>query len=177
MFGHSLHGPDARGHGDCPGNTGFNPQAGLIIVRSELFGPSGSIILRLALDTGATSTMISVGPLAAVGYDPSLVSDRVQVITGSGVEFVPRIQISRLTALGRERTCFPILSHTLPPSAGRAHLDTVPERRSPTRQVLRTLRKRAGSEIGAPPLPPNRGQYQDAPAALRAKKKSLTKKP
>jgi hypothetical protein len=59
--------------------------------------------------------MISVGPLAAVGYDPSLVSDRVQVTMGGGVEFVPRIQISRLTALGRERTCFPILSHTLPP--------------------------------------------------------------
>src|ERR1017187_6244331 len=38
-----------------------------------------------------------------------------------------------------------------------------PERRSPTRQVLSIPRKRAGSEIGAPPLPPSRGQYQDAP--------------
>ena len=78
----------------------------MIIVRSELFGPSGIIILRLALDTGATSTMISVGPLAAVGYDPSLVSDRVQVTTGSGVEFVPRIQISRLTALAGNAPAF-----------------------------------------------------------------------
>src|ERR1017187_1637359 len=42
-----------------------------------------------------------------------------------------------------------------------------PERRSPTRQVLRIPRKRAGSEIGAPPLPPNRGQYQDAPVVIR----------
>ena len=99
-------------------NSVFNPQAGLVIVRSELFGPSGSIILRLALDTGTTSTMISVGPLAAVGYDPSLVSGRVQVTTGSGVEFVPRLQVSRLNALGRERADFPVLSHTLPPSAG-----------------------------------------------------------
>ena len=38
-----------------------------------------------------------------------------------------------------------------------------PERRSPTRQVLSIPRKRAGSEIGAPPWPPSRGQYQDAP--------------
>jgi hypothetical protein len=60
--------------------------------------------------------MISVGPLAAVGYDPSLVSGRVQVTTGSGVEFVPRIQVSRLNALGQERADIPILSHTLPPS-------------------------------------------------------------
>src|ERR1017187_1806113 len=45
-----------------------------------------------------------------------------------------------------------------------AHLGTAPsERRSPTRQVLKTPGKRAGSEIGAPPLPPSRGQYQDAP--------------
>jgi hypothetical protein len=50
--------------------------------------------------------MISVGPLAAVGYDPSLVSGRVQVTTGSGVEFVPRLQVSRLNALGRERATF-----------------------------------------------------------------------
>src|ERR1017187_8101026 len=42
-----------------------------------------------------------------------------------------------------------------------------PERRSPTRQVLSTPRKRAGSEIVAPPLPPSRGQYQDAPVVIR----------
>lgn len=96
----------------------FDAQAGLVIVRAEALGPSGSIVLRLALDTGATSTMISVGPLAAIGYDPSLVADRVQVTTGSGVEFVPRLAVSRLTALGQFRRNFPILSHTLPPSAG-----------------------------------------------------------
>ena len=96
----------------------FNPQSGLVIIRGEVVGPSGSIILRLALDTGATSTLISAGPLASVGYDPALMPERVQVTTGSGVEFVPRVTISRFRALGRERTAFPVLSHTLPPSAG-----------------------------------------------------------
>lgn len=62
--------------------------------------------------------MINVGHLIAIGYDPSMAPDRVQVTTGSGVEFVPRIQVSRLHALGRERAAFPVLSHTLPPSAG-----------------------------------------------------------
>ena len=32
----------------------FDPQQGLIIVRAELWGPNGSGVLRLALDTGAT---------------------------------------------------------------------------------------------------------------------------
>ena len=95
----------------------FDAQAGLVIVRAEALGPSGSMVLRLALDTGATSTLISVGPLAAIGYDPSLVADRVQVTTGSGVEFVPRIKVANLKALGETRSAFPVLSHTLPPSA------------------------------------------------------------
>ncbi len=95
----------------------FDAQRGLVIVRAELEGPSGSDILRLALDTGATGTMVNVGMLVAVGYDPSLVPERIQVTTGSGVEYVPRIVLSKITALGHERTDSPVLCHTLPPSA------------------------------------------------------------
>jgi predicted aspartyl protease len=95
----------------------FNPERGLVVVHTEVFGPSGSIILRLALDTGATGTMINVAPLTAVGYDPSLVPDRVQVTTGSGVEFTPRVTVTRIKAMGQERNSFPVLAHTLPPSA------------------------------------------------------------
>lgn len=96
----------------------FNAESGLIVVRAELFGPSGSLVARLALDTGATGTMINVAILAAIGYDPSLQPERVQVTTGSGVEFVPRIPVSQLDALGQSRLDFAVLAHTLPPSAG-----------------------------------------------------------
>lgn len=61
--------------------------------------------------------MVNVGLLTTVGYDPSLVPDRVQVTTGSGVEYVPRLSVSRLKALGQEHANFPVLGHTLPPSA------------------------------------------------------------
>jgi predicted aspartyl protease len=74
-------------------------------------------VLRLALDTGATGAMVNVGLLTAVDYDPSLVPDRVQVTTGSGVEYAPRISVSRIKALEQERFNFPVLAHTLPPSA------------------------------------------------------------
>jgi hypothetical protein len=67
---------------------------------------------------GATSTLINVGLLVAIGYDPALSPDRVQVTTGSGVEFAPRIVLQRILALGRERLGFSVLGHTLPPSAG-----------------------------------------------------------
>src|SRR5437867_6923759 len=94
----------------------FNPNQGLIIVQAELVGPSGSAILRLALDTGATGTLVNIGMLVSIGYDPALSPDRVQVTTGSGVEFVPRINLSKISTLGQEHFIFPILCHTLPPS-------------------------------------------------------------
>jgi predicted aspartyl protease len=95
----------------------FDPKHGLLVVQAEVFGPSGSIVLRLALDTGATGTMMNVAPLTAIGYDPSLAPDRVQVTTGSGVEFAPRIVVAQMRVMGQERSEFPVLVHTLPPSA------------------------------------------------------------
>jgi len=96
----------------------FDPRQGLIVVRAELWGPTGSAILQLALDTGATGTLVNVGMLVAVGYDPALTPDRFQVTTGSGVEFVPHITLDKIVTLEQERKGFPILGHTLPPSAG-----------------------------------------------------------
>jgi hypothetical protein len=78
----------------------FNAQQGVIIIPADVFG----IIVRLALDTGATASMMHVAPLVTIGYDPSLAPDRVQVTTGSGVEYVPRISIDRIKTLGQERT-------------------------------------------------------------------------
>lgn len=96
----------------------FDPQQGLIIVRAELWGPTGSGVLRLALDTGATSTVVNIGMLVAIGYDPALAADRVQVTTGSSIEFAPRVVLEKIVAVGHARSGFPVLGHTLPPSAG-----------------------------------------------------------
>jgi predicted aspartyl protease len=96
----------------------FNSQQGLILVRTEIWGPSGSGILLLALDTGATSTLINQSRLLQLGYDPAVISGRSQVSTASGVEFVPRLPLSQIVALRIERHDFQVLSHTLPPSAG-----------------------------------------------------------
>lgn len=96
----------------------FNTRHGLILVLAELFGLSGNIVLRLALDTGATGTTNNAGLLMVVGYDPSSAPERVEMTTGSGVEYASRLAVSRISALGQERTNFPIIVHTLPPSAG-----------------------------------------------------------
>ena len=95
----------------------FNHRIGLIVLPVELFGPSGSQIVRMALDTGATRSLVNIATLVNLGYDPSLETERVQLTTGSGVELAPLITMQRIVALGRERTNVPVLAHTLPPSA------------------------------------------------------------
>ncbi len=96
----------------------FNAKRGLIIIQVEVSGDSGSAILSLALDTGATSTLVNQSRLMQLGYDPAAQPERLQITTGSGVEFVPRVSVSKIVTLGQERTAFPVLCHTLPPSAG-----------------------------------------------------------
>ncbi|MCS7198363.1 MAG: aspartyl protease family protein [Candidatus Bipolaricaulota bacterium] len=95
----------------------FDPAEGLIVVPTRIFGPTGDTIVRLALDTGATRTVVSWEVVVLVGYDPAVASGRVQMTTGSGVEFVPQVFLEKIEALGQERRDFPVLCHTLPPSA------------------------------------------------------------
>ena len=94
----------------------FNPHQGLIIVHAEIWGPTGSAVLSLALDTGATFTLVNQGRLMQLGYDPAVAPARFQVSTASGVEFVPRLTVTKIAALGQEQNGFPVLCHTLPAS-------------------------------------------------------------
>jgi predicted aspartyl protease len=96
----------------------FDANQGLVIVNAELIGPAATAVLRLALDTGATSTLINTALLVSAGYDPFASPDRVEIITGSGVEYSSRVKVDKLVALGTERLDFSVLAHTLPSSAG-----------------------------------------------------------
>ena len=62
-------------------------------------------------------TLVDRTFLEELGYGPSAASEHVQVTTASGVEFVPKMTIAGIEALGHEHTDFPVLCHTLPPSA------------------------------------------------------------
>jgi hypothetical protein len=95
-------------------STAFDAREGLIVVPARIWGPSENYLTWLALDTGATTTLISATALRFVGCDPAVVGERVRVTTGSGVEFVARVPIDRIEALGQCRTGFSVLCHTHP---------------------------------------------------------------
>jgi predicted aspartyl protease len=95
----------------------FDPGEGLIVVPTRLWGSAGDTVARFALDTGATESVVNWDVMVLIGYDPAVVSERVRMTTGSGVEFAPEITVEKIAALGQEHQNFPILCHTLPPSA------------------------------------------------------------
>ena len=95
----------------------FNPQHGLIIIVVRLFGPAGEYGARLALDTGASSTVISKEILVTIGYNPDALPKTVNFTTGSQVESASRVTVDKLQALGQERPHFSVIAHTLPPTA------------------------------------------------------------
>jgi predicted aspartyl protease len=68
----------------------------------------------LALDTGATSTLINERILRFVGYDPTGGSESVLITTGSGIETARVLKLGKLMALRQERRDFPLICYTLP---------------------------------------------------------------
>ena len=96
----------------------FEAEEGLIVGPTRLRGPAADTVARLALDTGATRSLVASAILVAIGYDPAAEPQRVRVTTGSGVEFVASLLVETVEALGIIHSEFPVLGHTLPPTAG-----------------------------------------------------------
>lgn len=95
----------------------FNRLRGLILVQAELTGPAGVVNLVLALDTGASATLIRTTRLVQAGYDPPTVGTPVKTTTAGGVVQSLRLPVLSLAALGQTRTNIPILARDLPPTA------------------------------------------------------------
>ncbi len=95
----------------------FDGSRGPILIAAEVTGPDRSLALQLLLDTGATTSLLKDAVLLTLGYDLASVADWVRMTTGSQVTSVPKVVLTRLTALGRHRFGFPVLAHTLPVSA------------------------------------------------------------
>jgi predicted aspartyl protease len=95
----------------------FKADYGLVYVRVKVSCNDKEVILNLALDTGASGTIISAKKLLEVGYDSDKPEDEIYITTGSGLIFVPKITIEKLTALGKEKTDFLVIAHDFPPTS------------------------------------------------------------
>lgn len=70
--------------------------------------------LKLALDTGATYTMIPVEAAIAVGCNPLKPHRKIEITTGSGVEYVSTVLVPKFKAFGVELKKMEVVCHNLP---------------------------------------------------------------
>jgi clan AA aspartic protease (TIGR02281 family) len=91
--------------------------SGSIAVDVYIKGPVGSRLLRMALDTGATFTIIPFETAIAVGCDPAKTKERIEFITPSGTEYSPIVIIPMVKAFGFEVKNIKVFCHNLPPQS------------------------------------------------------------
>ena len=95
----------------------LQPISNIIAIPIKVMGIDGNSFrdIEVALDTGATTTSIPIYVASALGYNISKPKDRREIVTGSGVEEVPVIEIKGLTAIGQTIENIEVMCLDLPP--------------------------------------------------------------
>ncbi|MBA4063220.1 MAG: hypothetical protein C0501_05810 [Isosphaera sp.] len=94
----------------------FDPAHPPIILEGWVTGPRRTVKVRLALDTGATDTLIRATVLAAAGIVPPATAPRRRMRSATGGATAPFVRVRQLLVLGRTRADFPVAAFDLPPA-------------------------------------------------------------
>jgi len=73
-----------------------------------------STTIAMAVDTGATYTMIPWKIAQSVGVEPETTQDRILITTASSTEEAPLVILPRIFVLGKELTQVAAIVHDLP---------------------------------------------------------------
>ncbi len=98
------------------GRISFNPSVESIVLRLEVGGvdPNTFRNVTVALDTGASITIIPSQVLIALGYDLLNPDGQLQLLTANGITFAKLFNVRRLTAIGETIENIDVLCHDLP---------------------------------------------------------------
>lgn len=96
----------------------FNPASPVIVVAPTCSGQDGEKAkITMALDTGATYTMIPWEVAEVLGYTPELSKERIEMVTASGVERAPLLTIRTIRFLNKKTENVKVVVHDLPPKS------------------------------------------------------------
>jgi predicted aspartyl protease len=98
-------------------NISFDPDENLIYLLVTLYGPDGQRRAYCALDTGATTTLISSEIIRALGYQTDT-KKKVRIIIGGGEEFASLVQIDRIEAANQQVNDLTVTCFNLPEQSG-----------------------------------------------------------
>ncbi len=97
------------------GRQVFDPTLHIIIVRVKLQDEHGRLLyVRMALDTGASMTVIPWQAAERLGLDPARSRRRARFMTGSGMEVAPILTVPAMELIGVRVTNVSVLCHDLP---------------------------------------------------------------
>ncbi len=71
----------------------------------------------MAVDTGATYTMIPIEAAIAIGCYPLSSQRKIEITTGSSIEYVPLIFVPKFRVFGIEIKNMEVVCHNLPPQS------------------------------------------------------------
>lgn len=91
----------------------FDPSAPVVLLKATITGRYSQTV-HLALDTGATYTMIPWQIAEALGYAPEVAEDRIHITTASGTEKVPLISVDSFAISGAKVSNLKVAVHDLP---------------------------------------------------------------
>ena len=89
----------------------------ILAVYAVVVGPRTWRSLKLAVDTGATYTMLPPDLLLDIGYDPTKATRRLELSTANGLVMVPVVRVQALKCLGRAVKRLDVVAHHLPPES------------------------------------------------------------
>ncbi len=99
----------------------FDPSVSIVVVDCLLEATDGTsfLVIPVVLDTGASFTVVATDILVHLGYDPANpLFTRQRIVTGSGIEYAPRLTLRSVTAIGQKVANLEVLGHDLPAESG-----------------------------------------------------------
>jgi len=93
----------------------LNLEPGVIIVNALVSSGTKQLMLRLALDTGATYTQIPLKVALALGCE--LTTEKIEIVTASGIEYVPIATLATVECLSYKVPNLKVVCHDLPPKS------------------------------------------------------------
>ncbi len=92
----------------------FDTTHGMILCKVLLTHKKQSLFFKLAVDIGASFTMISIESALAIGLNPSKSVRHIEITTANGIVIAPTIKVPSFKCFGAELKNMEIICHNLP---------------------------------------------------------------
>lgn len=93
-------------------------KSSVIVVNVLIKNKNNARLIKMVLDTGASISTIPSEIALAIGCDPAKPKRRIEMITASGIEFVPLILVPKISFLGMTVKNVEMACLTLPAQSG-----------------------------------------------------------